>query len=101
MLRTKDVRSGGWRTVESFWNAKGTAFFRAPQGARIKVRYGVGFLGKDAQKQTLDGSRYAKLSVGFGSLARARMQIRVDRSTAVTYDVYGGGVAVSSPEIPF
>ena len=101
MIRTKTVRSGDWRTVESFWNANGTAFFRAPNGARIKVRYGVGFLGTDSQKQTLNGSDYKKLSVGFGSVTRARMQVRVDETTDVTYDVYGGGVAVTSPEIPF
>jgi len=87
--------------VESFWNANGTAFFRAPNVARIKVCYGVGFLGTDSQKQTLNGSDYKKLSVGFGSVTRARMQVRVDETTDVTYDVYGGGVAVTSPEIPF
>jgi len=101
MLRTKHIRSGEWRTVESFFNASGTAFFRAPAGAKIKVRYGVGFLGFDRQKQTLNGSEFKKLSVGFGSVASARMQVSVSRNTDVTYDVYGGGVAVSTPEIAF
>jgi hypothetical protein len=101
MIRTKHIRSGAWRTVESFWNAKGTAFFRAPSGASIKVRYGVGFLGFDRQKQTLNGTDYRKLSVGTGSVAYARMQVRVSQSTDVTYDVYGGGVAVTTPEVPF
>lgn len=101
MIRTKHITSGGWRTVEWFWNANGTAFFRAPAGAAIKVRYGVGFLGFDRQKQTLDGSNYKKLSVGMGSVARARMQIKVSQNVDVTYDVYGGGVAVISPEIQF
>jgi len=101
MLRTKHVRRGGWRTVEQFWNAKGTAFFRHPAGTRIKVRYGVGFLGKDGQQQTLNGTDYKKLSIGFGAVTRARMQIKVDENTEVTYDVYGGGVAVTSPEINF
>ena len=27
-LRTKYVKRGKWRTLESFWNAKGTAFFK-------------------------------------------------------------------------
>jgi hypothetical protein len=101
MIRTKHIRSGTWRTVESFWNAKGTAFFRAPAGTRIKVRYGVGFLGFNRQEQTLNGSDFKKLEVGSGSVAIARMQVRVSQSADVTYDVYGGGVAVTTPEIPF
>ena len=101
MIRTKHITSGGWRTVESFWNASGTAFFKAPSGAKIKVRYGVGWFGFDRQKQTLNGRDYKKLTVGLGSLGYARMQVSVSQTTNVTYDVYGGGVAVSSPEIPF
>ncbi|MER3425202.1 MAG: hypothetical protein C4293_20235 [Nitrospiraceae bacterium] len=57
MIRTKRIATGGWRTVESFWSARGTAFFRAPAGARIKVRYGVGWFGFDRQKQTLEETR--------------------------------------------
>lgn len=101
MIRTKRVTSGGWRTVESFWNAKGTAFFRAPSGATIKVRYGAGILGFDRQKQALNGVDFKKLSVGIASISYARMQVRVSQTTDVTYDVYPGGVAVQSPEIPF
>ena len=101
MVRTKHITSGDWRTVESFWNANGTAFFRAPSGAKIKVRYGVGWFGFDRQTQTLNGSDFKKLSVGAGSVARARMQIRVSHTTDVTYDVYGGGVAVTTPEVSF
>ncbi len=101
MIRTRLVTKGDWRTVESFWNATGTAFFRAPTGARIKVRYGVGFLGFNRQTQTLDGASYKKLSLGSASVTRARMQIKVSQTTEVTYDVYGGGVAVQSPEFDF
>ncbi|QIR41737.1 hypothetical protein HCG51_34180 (plasmid) [Tolypothrix sp. PCC 7910] len=101
MIRTKRIEAGDWRTVESFWNASGTAFFKLPVGASIKVRYGVGFLGVDRQKQTLNGSDYKKLSVGFGSVSLARMQIKVPQTIDVTYDVYGGGVAVTTPEFPF
>lgn len=101
MIRSKRVSSGGWRTVETFWNAKGTAFFRAPSGARIKVRYGVGFLGFDRQIQTLDGSSYKKLTVGLASVSYARMQVSVSQTSDLTYDVYGGGVAVTTPEIKF
>ena len=63
MLRTKRIEAGDWRTVESFWNAEGTAFFKLPAGASIKVRYGVGFLGINRQRQTLNGSDYKTLSV--------------------------------------
>lgn len=101
MIRVKHIERGEWRTVESFWNATGTAFFRLPAGARIKVRYGVGFLGFDRQEQVLDGSRFKKLEVGFGSIANARMQVKVSQTTDVTYDVYPGEVAVSTPKIPF
>ena len=101
MIRTKRITQGGWRTVELFWNANGTAFFKAPSGAQIKVRYGAGWFGFDRQKQTLNGADYKKLGIGLGSLAYARMQISVSQTTDVTYDVYGGGVARLSPEIPF
>ena len=101
MIRTKHITSGDWRTVESFWNAKGTAFFRAPVGAKIKVRYGVGWFGFNRQEQTLNGSDFKKLEVGSGSIARARMQIKVSQTVDVTYDVYGGGVAINVPEQKF
>jgi len=101
MIRTKHITSGDWRTVESFWNARGTAFFKAPNQAQIKVRYGVGWLGFDRQQQTLNGHDYKTLEVGLGSLGYARMQVHVQTTTDVTYDVYGGGVARLSPEIPF
>jgi hypothetical protein len=101
MIRTKRITQGGWRTLELFWNANGTAFFKAPRGAKIKVRYGVGWLGFDRQKQTLNGTDYKKLGVGLGSLGYARMQITVSQTTDVTYDVYGDGVARLSPEISF
>lgn len=101
ILRTVHVTAGGWRTLEHFWNARGTAFFRQPAGAEIKVRYGAGWFGFDTQEQTLDGSTYEKLEVGPGSLVRARMQMRVPRDTNVTYEVHGGGVAVDFPEQRF
>ena len=100
MLRTKRIEAGDWRTVEIFWNAEGTAFFKLPAGASIKVRYGVGFLGINRQRQTLNGSDYKTLSVGIASISRDRMQVKVSQTTDVTYDVYGGGVAVITPEIP-
>lgn len=96
MLRTKRVEAGDWRTLEWFFNAKGTAFFKAPAGAKIKMRYGVGWLGKDGQKKTLDGHNKKKLSTGLGSVFRARMQMRVERTVDVTYDVYPGEIVLKS-----
>lgn len=101
MIKFKRIESGDWRTLETFWNAQGTAFFRLPAGAKIKVRYGAGFLGFNRQEQTLDGAGFKKLQVGMGSLGVARMQIKVAQTTDVAYDVYGGGVAVTTPEIAF
>ena len=44
------IEKGGWRSLESFWNALSTTcFFQGPASAQIKVRYGVGWLGKDGQ----------------------------------------------------
>ena len=99
-LREKEIKKGKWRTLEKFWNAKGTAFFRAPGGATIKVRYGK-ILGKDRQKQKLDGSTMMKLSVGSWSVAYARMQIKTERDTRLTYAVCPGGIGLSSPKIRF
>jgi hypothetical protein len=101
MIRRKHVTPGEWRTLESMWNVGCTAFFRFPAGARIKVRYGVGWFGSDAQKQTLDGDTYKRLSVGWWSVTRARLQMRVDQATDVTYDFHPGDVAVKSPEFEF
>jgi len=101
MLKTKLVQKGKWTTLEKFVNAKGSAFFRLPAGATIKVRYAAWIFGKDRQKQTLDGENYKKLVVGGWSLFVARMQISVPEDATVNYDVYPGGVAIKSPKISF
>jgi len=102
MLRTKFVKAGDWRTLESFWNSKATAFFKAPEGAKVKIRYGDGWIfGYDRQKQTLDGETYKKLTVGNWSIVYARIQISVLRDTNVSYDIYPGSVSVMSPSAPF
>ena len=31
------VPAGGWRTLERFWNAKATLFFKMPKGAVVQV----------------------------------------------------------------
>jgi hypothetical protein len=102
MLRTKFLTAGTTKTVESFWNATAVAFFREPAGATINVKYGKGWASYNTQKQTLDGTTYKKLSVsGVGTLAYARMRMKVPRDTEVTYDIYPGGVAVKTPEQRF
>ena len=76
-IREKFVKKGDWRTMEWFFNSNGVSFFKAPKDASMKVRYGIGWVGKDSQKQKLDGETYKKLSVRKWSLTKARMQIKV------------------------
>ena len=101
MVQTKRIKKSKWRTVASFWNAKGTAFFRAPAYTKIKVRYGVGWFGFDRQKKTLNGTDYKKLSVGIGTVSRARMQVKVAESVDITYEIHGGGIQFSTPKVRF
>jgi hypothetical protein len=98
--REYSIRAGGWRTLETFWNAKATLFFKGPAKAQVKVRYG-GALGVDRQEHTLDGVRSVKVSVGIWSLTYARVQIKVPRDTVVSYVVCPGGIAKNTPDIPF
>jgi hypothetical protein len=97
----KHVKKGGRRTLESFWNAKADIVFVRPAGATVKIRYGSTkkYLGKDRQKQRLQGNQAVVLKVGSYSAVRARVQIYVERDTDVTYYLYPGGV--NSVEIPF
>jgi hypothetical protein len=98
VLKTKNLPSGITQTLESFWNATGTAFFLEPAGATINVKYGKGWWSRNTQKQTLDGKRVKKLVVGVGSLAYARMRMHVPVSSEVTYELHPGDVAVITPE---
>ncbi|MER5326913.1 hypothetical protein [Streptosporangium roseum] len=101
MIKTKCLPSGKTQTVESFWNATGTAFFRAPAGATINVKYGKGRWSVNRQKQVLDGETIKKLTVGKGSILLARMRVSVPKTADVTYDVYPGNVAITTPEQRF
>lgn len=89
--------------MESFWNAGGTGFFLLPSEASIRVRYGGDswWNGFTRQYQKLTGAKWMKLGVGMGSIAYARMQISVKQDSDVLYYIYPGGVAVSTPEMPF
>ena len=101
MITVKNLSGGTTQTVESYWNATGTAFFRAPTGAKINVKYGKGRFSVNRQVQTLDGKSIKRLSVGKGSIFLARMRVKVDHQSEITYDVYPGNVAITTPEFPF
>ena len=91
-LRESRVRAGDWRTLVTLWNTTATGVFLATAGARIKVRYGDGWpIGRDRQRQTLDGVTEKRLSVGRWSALVARMQVRVQQDTVIrwTYVVEG------------
>ena len=94
--RTKSVKAGKWRTLETFWNITTSVFFRGPSGARIRIRYAASI---DRQKQTLDGINIKRLKVGKWSFFVARVQIHVQKDTQVSYDVWPGDVAVTTPGI--
>ncbi len=91
-LRESRVRAGDWRTLATLWNSTATGVFLAPPGAQIKVRYGDGWpIGRDSQRQTLDGVTEKRLSVERFAELVARMQVRVQQDTVIrwTYVVEG------------
>lgn len=99
MIKTVHLPGGRTQTLESFWNTTSTAFFKAPVGAIINVKYGKGrWSSVNVQKQTLDGNSVKKLVVGSGSLVYARMRMKVPVASDVTYEVMPGDVAQSTPE---
>lgn len=91
MRMQRFVKAGAWRTLESVWGkaAAITLTFHEPAGARIKLRYGYGWLGFDRQKQTLDGSPRS-LSID-GWVVYVRFQIYVQSDTTVTFDRFMTG----------
>jgi hypothetical protein len=97
MIRAKRLPGGRTSTVESFWNSTGTAFFRAPVGTKINVKYGVGWASSNQQTQTLDGQTFKKLSVGMGSITYARMRVKPLQDADVEYEFYPGNVAITTP----
>lgn len=85
ITRNKLVKAGAWRTLESGWGATFSCRFQNPAGAQIKVRYGGGWwFGWDSQKQTLDGTPKI-VNVSGASIVYARVQMKVQRDTQVTY----------------
>jgi hypothetical protein len=98
-LRSRQVRAGDWRTLESFWNVTTTAFLLRPSGAEIKIRYSGWWFGVDRQRQTLDGVSVKRLAVSRWSAFVARIQIKTRADVVVTYDVEPGSVANMPPGI--
>jgi len=91
ITKSKIVKAGAWRTLESGWNAKFSCRFRDPAGAQIKVRYGSGWwFGWDSQKQTLNGT-FKIVNVTKASVAYARVQIKVQKDSEVTYTYIASG----------
>lgn len=86
ITRNKIVRAGSWRTLESGWNVTFACRFRGPSGAQVKVRYGDGWpFGWDSQKKTLDGETNKFVKVSRASVVYARVQMKVQRDTEVSY----------------
>jgi len=90
--RTKLVRAGGWRTLESGWNVSFACRFVGPAGAKVKARYGDGWpFGWNSQEKTLDGVTQKTVSIGKGSLVYARVQMLVQQDAQVTYSYIAFG----------
>lgn len=82
--RRVHVRAGGWRTVYEVFGstAKRYGVFTRPAGAEIRVRYGVGRLGRSTQRQSLDGVNAKVLEHGgVTNFLRVRFQVRVQSDT--------------------
>ncbi|SHJ48131.1 hypothetical protein [Pseudozobellia thermophila] len=77
ITRSAFIKKGKWNTLETRWsNAKIHFYFRRPEGAKIRVKYGVGWFSKTRQNQTLDGIERKSISVGSWGLTRAKIQVK-------------------------
>jgi hypothetical protein len=83
ITRTKRVKAGDWRTLESGWNASFSCQFFLPAGAKVKLRKGVGWLGWNSQEKTLDGVTPKVINVG--GVVYSRVQIKVKQDIDVSY----------------
>ena len=84
VTRTKVVKAGAWRTLEWGVNASFGCIFRAPAGAQVKLRTGIGWLGSDRQKQTLDGGFDKTINAG-GFYSRVQMKVQQDAQVSYVY----------------
>lgn len=85
VLRTKIVRAGAWRTLESGWNATFSCLFQAPAGAKVKLRKGVGWLGWNSQEKTLDGHTPKSINVSGPVYSRVQMKVSSDAEVSYQY----------------
>ena len=83
--RTSHVKSGEYRTLVTLWNTTASAEFGCPAGAKVRVRYGGGWLAVNRQHKTLDCQTAKKLSVSKWSVTVARMQIKVPETGYVNW----------------
>jgi len=83
VTRTKLVKAGDWRTLESGWNANFSCQFFLPAGAKIKLRKGLGWFGWNSQEQTLDGVTPKVINVG--GVIYSRVQMKVAHDVEVSY----------------
>lgn len=88
ITKTVFVNAGKWRTLETHWSSAEIRFyFRNPQGAKIRVRYGYGWLSKNRQTQTVDGNSEKIISIGTWGLTRAKVQMKTLNNSNITYDI--------------
>ena len=83
--RTSYVKAGEYRTLVTLWNTTASAEFGCPAGAKIRVRYGGGWLAVNRQEKTLDCQTAKRLSVSKWSVTVARMQMKVPTTGYVNW----------------
>ncbi len=92
--RTVHVTADDWRTVYQVWGSTATRYgvFTRPAGTQIRIRYGVGWLGRSTQQQTLDGVNAKHLKhKGVANYLRVRFQVRVQSDTTLTWTLLHEG----------
>lgn len=74
--KTVFVKAGKWRALETRWAS-----------AKIKARYGFGWLSKNRQKQPLDGNSGKRISIGTWGVNRVNVQIKTSNISNLDYDI--------------
>ena len=85
VTRTKFVKRGDWRTLESGWNASFSCQFFLPAGAKVKLRKGLGWLGWNSQEKTLDGVTPKSINVSGPIYSRVQMKVTQDAEVSYLY----------------
>jgi len=84
---TKFVRKNKWCTVEILWNCRKKIVFIGPPDARIRVRYGVGWLSANCRVQILDGNQQRIVEVNGWSVFMAKVQIYSNSEEFISYSL--------------